>query len=1577
MKNKFLKGALVLSCLMLSTSLFAQYAGYTLVWQDEFNGGYSNADANGLDMDSWNYETGTGDGGWGTGQRDYSTTDRENVEVSGGTLKVRTQRNNPNQTHEYTSGRLNSKNKRAFLYGKMEARIRTENMTEPGRGFAFWMMPNALPPGTNNLMWPQGGEIDIFEYNGLYPRYNLGSVHYAWNWNNNGWGGDGNHAQASGTYNPFNRGVKPGVSGRDGCGGSGMTTEKTNVLGAEWHVYGINWFADRIEFYVDQDVYHIFYLNQNKWCGDEVTNAMGNKALATGWTFDENGFPENWKAFENPFYFIISAGVGGDRTYGGNITSGNNPDQWTCTTEIDWVRAYKYDNANVPVLELAYQKAGNTVVVTPTATSGNISKVEYAIDAIPVDATVTNNPYTYTFTPTANSHKIYARACSNDGYWSGWKMIRYSSDKDSGSTTEAVDAPCNYFDEFDLTTHIVMNNNWQIQNNATSTSTIADGTSFNNSVASGTNQWTYQLKLSSASRFNIEAGKTYHFSVDVTANNNISLIYKLTAGDNENNTLFDRTGAATAFTAGQKKTLTFDGVAGASLQNVMLVIGNGTQIPANTQIRIQNLSLIEDGCTEGGNQQPGVEKPAQPSVITQNPNTTPNVGDTRTYSVTQAGDVDTYNWVVTGGEIISGQGTNSITVRWTNYGNQSITVTPRNAGGNGPSRSWTVTIPTPDFDYWVLYKNDISDLQAAGNVLDLRTTFDSHPAWGGALQASNSANCDANVVCLTINNNGDWGGGNFTKPAAAYDFQTIKDDWVLHFKIKSTITGEIKINISGTDTTDEADIMFSTTSNNGYTGSGNWETVEIPLSDFNGWTNTNRGANYPLGFWDFNVAANRGKLFQLDDIYFYKPVENTCNLTAGITGVAQITCTTNPTLTVTSNETGLTYQWSNNATTSTIRPTVAGTYSVLVTNGSGCTASASVSITENKATPAITVGKSSNMSCNVRTVTLTVTSGTVGLTYNWSNTLGTSSRVTATTARTYTVSATNPANGCMSTATVNVSDNKETLNVSISGAGQLTCADNSLVLTASGTPVGMTYAWSNGGTTSTKTVNTAGGYTVTATYGVCTATRSVSVTQNSAVPAITAGKTSNMSCNVRTVTLTVTSGTAGLTYNWSNNLGTNSAVSASMARAYTVSATNPANGCSTSATVSVSDNKETVNVSINGVGQLTCANNSLVLTAAGTPAGMTYAWSNGGTTSTKTVSAAGEYTVTATYGVCSATKSVNITSDTNMPTIEVSKSNDITCNKQNATLSVSSNNANLAYSWSNGSRVATAVIMAANTYEVTATDTNLGCFVVKSIVVENKVTHPTVTIEGAQDLSCAVRQVELNAISDIQSPSYKWNNVAGNQTKVVNTIGAYTVKVEDTTNGCTASASAQINESLETIAPSIIGDTEINDTQKSLTLSVEGMPNGVTYTWSNGGSASTQVVTDAGNYSVEVNYGVCVGSASVMVTSVTTVTNPGDQEDPNDNPNDNPSNPGTSVSESDLSVISMYPNPVSDVLNVVVNIDSKIISAALYDMSGKKVKELNLTTGVNQVSMSDLTKGVYVIVIKTSDALIRERIILQ
>ena len=412
----------------------AQYNGYTLVWSDDFNGGYANADATtGLDLDSWNFETGNGSGGWGTGQRDYATTDKANVEVSDGTLKIRTRRNYAGQSNEYTSGRLNTKDKRSFLYGKVEARIRTDNMTEAGRGFAFWMMPNGVPAGLTSVTWPQGGEIDIFEYNGLYPEYNLGSVHYCWGWNNNQWAGNGQHAQASNVYYETDRSLKFNSAGRDGCtGNNSMTTAKNNLLGSSWHVYGINWYSDRIEFFVRpdgstvDDVYHVFYLNNESWCGDYSSNALGNVQCATGWAYEKSGYNEYWRPFENPFYVILSAGVGGSGTYGGDITAGNNPNQWTCTTEIDWVRCYKLDSANPPEITLSCAAAGSSVQVTPALKSGGaIAKIEYVLDKVPVASTATAAPFTYTFTPTATTHKIYARACNAQGYWGEWVSARY------------------------------------------------------------------------------------------------------------------------------------------------------------------------------------------------------------------------------------------------------------------------------------------------------------------------------------------------------------------------------------------------------------------------------------------------------------------------------------------------------------------------------------------------------------------------------------------------------------------------------------------------------------------------------------------------------------------------------------------------------------------------------------------------------------------------------------------------------------------------------------------------------------------------------------------------------------------------------------------------------------------------------------------------------------------------------------------------------------------------------------------------------------------------------------------------
>ncbi len=92
--------------------------------------------------------------------------------------------------------------------------------------------------------------------------------------------------------------------------------------------------------------------------------------------------------------------------------------------------------------------------------------------------------------------------------------------------------------------------------------------------------------------------------------------------------------------------------------------------------------------------------PAQPDLVTGN--NAPCIG-TASYSVTLVAGV-TYTWSATGGTITNGQGTNSVTVNWTNTGAQTLTVTPSNGCGNGTARTLSTTVATtpaqPDLVNW-------------------------------------------------------------------------------------------------------------------------------------------------------------------------------------------------------------------------------------------------------------------------------------------------------------------------------------------------------------------------------------------------------------------------------------------------------------------------------------------------------------------------------------------------------------------------------------------------------------------------------------------------------------------------------------------------------------------------------------------------------------------------------------------------------------------------------------------------------------------------------------------------------------
>ncbi len=250
---------------------------YELVWSDEFNGNY-------LDTNTWNYEIGTGSWGWGNNEQQYYT-DR-NIKVSNGTMKITAKREDYGGM-KYTSSRITTKNKKNFKYGKIEARIKMPKFK--GVWPAFWM----LGANQDSVGWPKCGEIDIVE------AINDENLVY-------------------GTLHWFN---DPGNNNAD-SGSSVAVADRT-----EYHVYGVEWTADKLRWYVDGKVYRTM----------DVSN-------------------DSFSEVRKEYFVIFNMAIGGQWP-GYDIDETAFP----ATMEVDWVRAYK------KVEETTTKYTGPMITVTEDA----------------------------------------------------------------------------------------------------------------------------------------------------------------------------------------------------------------------------------------------------------------------------------------------------------------------------------------------------------------------------------------------------------------------------------------------------------------------------------------------------------------------------------------------------------------------------------------------------------------------------------------------------------------------------------------------------------------------------------------------------------------------------------------------------------------------------------------------------------------------------------------------------------------------------------------------------------------------------------------------------------------------------------------------------------------------------------------------------------------------------------------------------------------------------------------------------------------------------------------------------------
>ena len=267
-------------------SLSAQQSGWKLIWNEEFDtdGPYN--------REVWEAEQGF------VRNHEAQWYQEDNAYQKNGCLVIearKEKRKNPTYKSEgrrdwrsereyieYTSSSLTTRRSFSFLYGRLE--VRAKIPTAGGAWPAIWLLGKDMP-------WPSCGEIDVMEY------YRIKDVPHILA--NAAWG---NNQQYSAVWNskaiPFSH-----------------FTEKDSQWAEKFHIWRMDWDAESIRIYLDDELLNEIPLSQT------VNGSIG----------------QHLNPFMRPQYLLLNLAIGGDN--GGRIDDGAMPMRY----EIDYVRVYQQD----------------------------------------------------------------------------------------------------------------------------------------------------------------------------------------------------------------------------------------------------------------------------------------------------------------------------------------------------------------------------------------------------------------------------------------------------------------------------------------------------------------------------------------------------------------------------------------------------------------------------------------------------------------------------------------------------------------------------------------------------------------------------------------------------------------------------------------------------------------------------------------------------------------------------------------------------------------------------------------------------------------------------------------------------------------------------------------------------------------------------------------------------------------------------------------------------------------------------------------------------------------------------------
>jgi len=605
---------------------------------------------------------------------------------------------------------------------------------------------------------------------------------------------------------------------------------------------------------------------------------------------------------------------------------------------------------------------------------------------------------------------------------------------------------------------------------------------------------------------------------------------------------------------------------------------------------------------------------------------------------------------------------------------------------------------------------------------------------------------------------------------------------------------------------------------------------------------------------------------------------------------------------------GFLYQWLGlnggviQSGAQTLTPVInhTGTFRLTVTNaGNGCTAVDQTIVTALNAPP-MAMATGGVLNCSIHTVTLGITYDPLHTIYGWTGPNGyTSNQLTpgVSSPGNYTFTLTDTLTGCINKSTAAVTSNMVLPNADASGGGTITCIQTSVLLNGSSTTPGVTWSWTgpNGFSSNQQnpTVSTAGAYTLIVTNPVnaCTASDAITVTASLTAPAAMASVVGSLTCTILTAQLVGVSNSPGATFAWTGPNGYTSnqpTATTSVPGVYTLTVTNPGNGCTGTGTVTVLQNIVQPNASATG-GTITCANAMVVLQGMSTTPGVNYSW-NGpnayfSNQQNPPVSGIGTYTLRVTNPTNGCTKTATATVSQNITPPSLSaNAGIITCTNPLAPLQANSSTSGASYHWSgpNGfsSNLQNTTASGQGYYNVTVTSPVNGCSNTTSVYASANITPPFAYAGEDKPFNCFYNSVTINGSFSSNGPiyTYNWYTFDGNIVSGANTlyalvdlVGTYTLKVKNTSNGCFSLDSMVVAQSEPVTA--VISQTTpvLCNGGQSGTAKANGGGGNFTYTynWPNGQHTATATGLSAGTYIVTVIDGEgCSATATATITQL-------------------------------------------------------------------------------------------------------------